>query len=118
VTWGLSFLEELLAATRGAEAALLLDAQGEVVVEAGQRQERHRLIGAYQGLALTEVRGAVERCGTGALDYVMRRHAGGSVILRPLKDGYYLVVALMPEAPISLAVYESARLQERLNEEL
>lgn len=118
MTWGLSLLEELVVATRGAEAALLLDAEGEVVVEAGQKHERHRLIGAYQGLALTEVRGVAERCGTGALDYVMRRHAGGSVILRPLKDGYYLVVALAPAAPIALAVYESARTQERFNEEL
>jgi hypothetical protein len=48
----LSLLEELVKSVRGAEAALLLDAEGEVVVDTGPRSERHRLIGAYQGLVL------------------------------------------------------------------
>ena len=45
-------LETLLARVAGARTALLLDAQGEVVVGAGDLGERQRLIGAYQGITL------------------------------------------------------------------
>lgn len=118
MTWGVHFLEDLVRAARGAEAALLLDSEGEVVVEAGVQLERNRLIGAYQGLALSAVRGVIERCGTGMLGYIVRRHAGGTVILRPLKDGYYLVVSLAPDAAVGPVIYESQRTEERLNAEL
>jgi predicted regulator of Ras-like GTPase activity (Roadblock/LC7/MglB family) len=114
----LALLEGLLQTVRGAEAALLLDAEGEVVVEAGPKQERHRLIGAYQGLTLAAVGKVTERYELGRLDYLLRRHENGTVILRPLKDGYYLVVALGPAAAIGPSLHQSARTQERLNEEL
>ena len=43
----LLLLRRLLAAVAGSQAALLLDAQGEVVVEAGATDDRQRLIGAF-----------------------------------------------------------------------
>lgn len=100
-------LQSLLASVEGAYAALLLDSEGEVVVEAGDKQWRHRLIGAYEGIALATLKQIVARHALGSLDYVVRRHAGGSVILRPLKDGYYLMVSLGPRARVAEAIHRT-----------
>jgi predicted regulator of Ras-like GTPase activity (Roadblock/LC7/MglB family) len=114
----LASLESLIASVKGAQAALLLDSEGEVVVEAGHEQWRHRLIGAYEGIALAEMRRIVERHHMGAFDYVLRRHAGGSVILRPLKDGYYLMVSLSPDAAVAEGVHYSAQTKVALEADL
>jgi predicted regulator of Ras-like GTPase activity (Roadblock/LC7/MglB family) len=111
-------LENLLAQVKGAQAALLLDSEGEVVVAAGDPQPRHRLIGAYEGISLATLNKIVERHKMGGLEYVARRHAGGSVILRPLKDGYYLIVSLGPEATLAEAVHRSASTRDLLNQDL
>jgi predicted regulator of Ras-like GTPase activity (Roadblock/LC7/MglB family) len=111
-------LEALLASLPGADAALLLDSEGEVVVEAGDKQWRHRLIGAYEGISLATVKQIVLRHAMGGLQYVLRRHAGGSVLLRPLKDGYYLLVSLRPEAALAEAVHRSASAKRALDEDL
>jgi predicted regulator of Ras-like GTPase activity (Roadblock/LC7/MglB family) len=113
-----ALLDRLVTTIRGAESALLLDAEGELVVQAGQRDERHRLIGAYQGLALSAMKKIAATCDLGGLDYLVRRHAGGSVVLRPLKDGYYLVVAVAPGVSAGPAIFHSAQAREELNEEL
>jgi len=111
-------LEDLLASLRGAHAALMLDSEGEVVVEAGDKQWRHRLIGAYEGISLSTIKKIVERHRMGALDYVLRRHTTGAVLLRPLKDGYYLLVSLGPDAPLWEAVHRSAVTKVSLDADL
>ena len=111
-------LKDLLASVRGADAALLLDSEGEVVVEAGDKQWRHRLIGAYEGISLGIIKKIVERHRMGSIDYIVRRHATGSVILRPLKDGYFLIVSLGPEAPLAQAVHRSAAAKVSLDADL
>ena len=102
----------------GAEAALLFDAEGEVVVQAGTRDERHRLIGAYQGIALAAAHRTSLRNAAGEIREVVCRYTWGSVILRPLKDGYYLVVSLSPEASLAQGLRHSDLAQESLNAEL
>jgi predicted regulator of Ras-like GTPase activity (Roadblock/LC7/MglB family) len=114
----LAALERLLRAVAGSQSALLLDALGEVVVEAGARDDRHRLIGAYHGIGLAAARRATERYATGGISHIVCRYSRGSVILRPLKDGYYLVVSLSPEARVTEVVHLSARTQEELDAEL
>jgi len=111
-------LEALLARVDGARSALLLDAQGEVVVGAGELDERERLIGAYQGIALGMVSRAAERFGGGEVRSVVSRHALGTVVLATLKDGYYLVISLGPTAlaPVAARYCEEAR--QRLNQEI
>ena len=116
----LRLLERLLASVPGALAALLLDANGEVVVEAGPRVERdrHRLIGAYQGLALSALRQATEPYDVGGIRCLVFRYAEGTLILRPLRDGYYLVMSLAPEANLGRGVYFSAQIGNDLDVEL
>ena len=111
-------LDGLLRSIRGADGALLVDATGEVVVEAGGSRDRHRLIGAYQGILLGQVRRAVERLSTGHVIQLVWRYSAGSVIVRPLKDGYFLVVSLSPSANLGEALHRSAGARTRMNEEL
>jgi predicted regulator of Ras-like GTPase activity (Roadblock/LC7/MglB family) len=112
------FLDKLLTSVKGSQAALLMDQEGELVVQVGEREERHRLIGAYQGLALAQLKRVTEKCEMGGIGYVVRRHEGGNVVVRPLKDGYYLVLSMAPGAPTGPAVHFSERLLEEINEEL
>lgn len=114
----LGVLELLLGSVVGAQAALLLDAEGEVVVQAGARDERHRLIGAYHGIALAAAQRSSARNAAGEIQLVVCRYTWGSVILRPLKDGYFLVVSLAPGASLARGLYHSGLAQESLNQEL
>jgi predicted regulator of Ras-like GTPase activity (Roadblock/LC7/MglB family) len=111
-------LEALLAKVKGARSALLLDAQGEVVVGAGLLDERERLIGAYQGIALGMVSRAAQRVGIGEVKALVSRHANGAVVLNTLKDGYYLVVSLSAGALTPLAVRHCEDARQKLDMEI
>ena len=111
-------LEALLSRIAGARTALLLDAQGEVVVGAGDLGERQRLIGAYQGITLGMVSRAAQRVGGGEVKALVSRHAGGAVVLATLKDGYYLVISLGPEALPAVATRHCEDARRKLNQEI
>jgi predicted regulator of Ras-like GTPase activity (Roadblock/LC7/MglB family) len=111
-------LETLLAAVPGSRAALLLDAQGEVVVGAGAVDERHRLIGAYQGIALGMASRTAARFDAGAVESLSWRHEGGSVLLVTLRDDYYLVLSLGPQAILALARRRCGEARASLNLEI
>jgi hypothetical protein len=111
-------LDELIRSV-GGHAALLLDAEGEVAIQAGSRDERHRLVGAYQGIGLATARRTLSRYGLAdPIRYMLCRYATAAVILRPLKDGYYLVLSMPADGPVGEGIHHSARTQERLNGEL
>jgi len=108
-------LDKLARQVGGVQAVLLLDSEGEVAFQSGAQDDRHRLIGAYQGIALTLARKTNARHGVGGIRLITCRHRWGKVILRPLKDGYYLVVSLSPEARLARGIDASALVQEHLN---
>jgi hypothetical protein len=94
----------------------MLDATGEGVAEAGASDERHRLIGIYQGLALAAARRVLAGVPAGDIQYLLTRYEEHTLILRPLRDGYYMVVTLGPGADVARGVRRSATAQDRLNE--
>jgi len=102
----------------GAEGALLLDSEGEVVVQAGAGDYRHRLIGAYQGIALAIAHRIGARHGIGAVESLTCRYSGAALVLRPLKDGYYFVLAMAPGGDLADAVRRSERARGRIEQEL
>jgi predicted regulator of Ras-like GTPase activity (Roadblock/LC7/MglB family) len=106
----------LVRSTDGALAALLLDSTGEVVVEAGARDDRHRLIAVYQGILLSAARRALQSVAAGEIDYVLSRYEAGTVILRPLRDDYYVVVSLRPGSDVGSGLRGSAVARARMNE--
>ncbi len=111
-------LEALVARVAGARTALLLDAQGEVVVGAGDLGERQRLIGAYQGIALGMATRTAERYEAGGIRSLVWRHDGGTVVLTTLKDGYYLVVSLGGESLPAAAIRHCEEARVRLEQEI
>lgn len=113
-----SLLDSLVRSVDGAQAALLMDAEGELVMEAGTRDFRYRLIGAYQGIGLAMARRTGQKYGVGAIHYILCCYAWAHVLLRPLKDGYYLVVCLARDANLAQGVHRSAEIQDRMNAEL
>ena len=113
-----SVLTKLCDAVRGSQGAIMLDGGGEIVVEAGAPDDRLRLIGAYQGIAFAAVKRTAERYGTGRIESLVSRYAWGAVILRPLNDDYYFVLAVGPEASVGLAVHRSLEAQAVLNAEI
>jgi predicted regulator of Ras-like GTPase activity (Roadblock/LC7/MglB family) len=100
-------LEDLLASVPGAQAALLLDAEGEAVIATGDGDERHRLIAAYSGIALGAALRALPRLGVGGLQSLVWRHERGTVVVTPLKDGYFLVFSLGPAAVVASGIARS-----------
>jgi predicted regulator of Ras-like GTPase activity (Roadblock/LC7/MglB family) len=102
----------------GAEGALLLDSEGEIVIQAGQGGYRHRLIGAYQGIALSIAARAARRHGVGAVQALTCRYSQAALVLRPLKDGYYFVLALAPGGALSVAERRSDATRILIDKEL
>jgi predicted regulator of Ras-like GTPase activity (Roadblock/LC7/MglB family) len=111
-------IEALLARVPGARTALLLDAQGEVVVGAGDLGERERLIGAYEGIALGMATRTATRFKAGAVRSLVWRHEGGSIVVSTLRDGYYLVLSLGPAALVPAAVRRAEEAGQRLEDEI
>ena len=108
-------LDAFVRSQPGAQGALLLDSEGELVVEAGARDYRHRLIGAYQGIALATAQKTATRYAAGQVRCIHCRYSWGHVVLRPLKDGYYFVFSLAPSARIADAIEVSGEVQDELN---
>lgn len=101
----------------GAEGALLLDSEGEVVVQVGN-EFRHRLIGAYQGITLAIARRIGARHGVGSVQSLTCRYSQAALVLRPLKDGYYFVLALAPGGGLADAERRSETARRRIDQEL
>jgi predicted regulator of Ras-like GTPase activity (Roadblock/LC7/MglB family) len=108
-------INELTRGMEGVQGALLLDSEGEVAVEAGARDVRHRLIGAYQGIALAVAKRTMRQYDIGSIRHIVCRYDGGQLILRPLKDGYFLIVSFAPGANLPRGLYRSEAIQEQLN---
>lgn len=102
----------------GVVGVLLLDAEGEVAMASGARDIRHRLIGAYQGIALAVARGVHDRYGLGRTRVISCRYDWGLLVARPLKDGYFLIVSLEPQSALGRVLRASAELAVLLDAEL
>jgi predicted regulator of Ras-like GTPase activity (Roadblock/LC7/MglB family) len=102
----------------GVAGALLLDSEGEVAIQAGVRDLRHQLIGAYQGIAVATARRIHEQHGLGDTRVMACRYDHGLLIARPLKDGYYLVASLEADRPLAHVLRACDALAVRLVSEL
>lgn len=88
------------------------------MVQAGAGDYRHRLVGAYQGIALAIARRIGKRHDLGAVESLSCRYSRGALILRPLKDGYYFVLAIASGDVPAEAVRRSESTRRRIDQEL
>ena len=88
----------------GALGAVFADHEGETVDHYSLLEPFDtKLIGAHLGVLLDQARKACEGAGVGAALAVVVRGERGFVV-RPVADGYYVVMALAPYTPTALAL--------------
>jgi predicted regulator of Ras-like GTPase activity (Roadblock/LC7/MglB family) len=87
-------------------------------MESGTRDDRLRLVGAYQGIALGEAQRAAARHDLGPVRELVSRYEQGYVILQPLKDGYYVVLVLGSGASVARGRHLLGPTQARMKREL
>lgn len=114
-------LDELLATTGGAMAAIFVDWEGETVELVCDRDLNDhdlRIVGAYQSIYLTRLRELCERIGAGEPLRFKIEFAEAKLLSYDLKDGYFAVLLLEASANEGLAWRRLARCRERLLAEM
>lgn len=99
-------LNELLATTNGALAALFLDWEGETVELVCDRDlSDHdlRIIGAYQGIFLSQLRTLCDKVAAGAPQRFKIDFPDTKILSSDVKDGYYVVLLVDRTANEGLA---------------
>ena len=114
-------LNEMLATTRGALAALFLDYEGETVELVCDRDlDDHalRILGAYQGIFLGQLRVLCNDAAAGEPQRFKIEFAENTVLSFDVKDGYYVVLLVDETANEGLAWRKLEKCRERLIEEM
>lgn len=114
-------LDQLLATTGGALAAMFLDFEGEMVELVCDRDlSDHdlRIIGAYQGIYLTRLRELCQALDCGKPERFKIEFATTTMLSYDLKDGYYVVLLVAPGANEGIAWQGLRRCREKLLEEM
>lgn len=114
-------LDELLATTGGAMAAIFLDWEGETVELVCDRDLNDhdlRIIGAYQGIYLTRLRELCDRIDAGQPQRFKLEFEETKLLSYDLKDGYYAVLVLEGHANEGLAWRRLGECREKLLDEM
>ena len=116
-------LRQLLESTPGAIGAVFLDKEGEAVEVLAERVfeigwEGLRAIGAYEGIFFSDLRRSCERLSAGKPLRLSIEFEHAKVLSCDLKEGYYLVLVLAPDANEGIAWQRVGQCRERLLLEL
>lgn len=116
-----SILDEFLATTAGAFAAIFLDFEGETVELVCDRDlSDHdlRIIGAYQGIFLGRLRDMCRRLRIGEPQRFKIEFDDTIILSTDLRDGYYLVLLLDHRANEGMAWRKLEKCRERVLREM
>ena len=114
-------LDELLVTTHGALAALFLDYEGETVELVCDRDlsdHNLRILGAYQGIFLMQLRTLCSNANAGEPQRFKLEFAERAVLSYDVKDGYYVVLLVDHAANEGMAWRTLAKCRERLLAEM
>ena len=114
-------LHELIATTTGALAALFLDYEGEtveLVCEHDLNDHDLRILGAYQGIFLGQLRDLCSHADAGQPQRFKIQFRETSVLSFDVKDGYYVVLLVDETANEGIAWRKLERCRERLIAEM
>ena len=110
-------LDEMLVTTRGSLAALFLDYEGETVELVCDRDLNDhdlRILGAYQGIFLGQLRDLCSKAGAGEPQRFKIEFRETRVLSFDVKDGYYIVLLVDGSANEGLAWRKLEKCRERL----
>ena len=116
-----TILDELLATTSGAFAAIFLDYEGETVQLVCDRDlSDHdlRIVGAYQGIFLDRLRTLCLKAHLGTPHRFKIDFDTTTVLASDLKDGYYVVLLLDGKANEGFAWHQLDMCKEKLIAEM
>lgn len=112
-------LRDLVTAVDGALAALFIDHQGEAVDTVGFLPDYDRkVIGAYQGIYLTQLEAICRSIDHGRVDRVKIQFEGSTILKSVIDDEYYLILVLRPGANEGTAWNQLAITRERIRREM
>lgn len=114
-------LDELLVTTHGAMAALFLDFEGETVELVCDRDlsdHNLRILGAYQGIFLMQLRTLCANADAGEPRRFKIQFAEMAVLSYDVKDGYYVVLLVDSSFNEGMAWRRLERCRERLLREM
>lgn len=114
-------LNEMLVTTAGALAALFLDYEGETVELVCDRDLNDhdlRILGAYQGIFLGQLRDLCAHADAGAPQRFKIQFPETSVLSFDVKDGYYIVLLVDATANEGMAWRKLEKCRERLLDEM
>lgn len=114
-------LDQLLATCGGSLAVMFCDYEGEMVELVCDRDlSDHdlRIIGAYHAIYLTKLRNMCEQMDTGKPQRFKLEFEATKMLSYDLKDGYYVVLLVAPDANEGIAWQSLRKCQERLLAEM
>lgn len=98
-------LKKMVDAVPGARGAVFADWEGESVEHYYSGPEYDiKLVGAHQGILLNIMGEVSTGCGLGGVRCMLVTTGKGKLLVRPVKDGYYLAMLLGPSASGGLAM--------------
>lgn len=107
-----------LSASAGANGAIIIDRDGEIVASWAAVQLDMELIGAHHGIILSTIKDTSYSHGVSTVRHVAITTGKARLVISALKEGYCMVMALGRERPIGLALHESEAAVKRIEKEM
>ncbi len=112
-------LSEMVERTPGAQGAILADWEGEAVDQVGLMDDYDlKLIGAYKGVILTNLRDVAGRLNGDQLKEIVITTEQAQLIILPVTLDYFLVLTLNRSDLLGRALFEARRCLRVLQEEI
>lgn len=112
-------LMEMLDRIPGAQGAILVDWEGEAVDQAGVMDDYDlKLIGAYKGVVLTNLRNVASRVSDDPLQEIIITTEQAQLVVLPVTLDYFLALALDRSDILGRALFEARRCLRTLRREI
>lgn len=113
-------LTELVQRVPGALGAILVDWEGEAVEHAANMDDYElKVLGAYKGVILSNLRSVLRRCDGDAVEELVIGTSLNQTIIRPITDEYFLVLTCRSgETLLGRALFEARRCARSLYDEI
>lgn len=112
-------LQEMLDRIPGAQGAILVDWEGEAVDQVGVMDEYDlKLVGAYKGVILTNLRNVASRVSDDQLQEIVITTEHAQLIVLPVTLEYFLALAIDRSDVLGRALFEARRCLRTLRREI
>ena len=102
-----SLLTQLLEDIPGASGAIIVDWEGEAVDQVATSNDHEiKVLGAYSGIILAQLKEALSRTDSGGLDEVVIRAGRTKILITPLTEDYLLILQLGSGTIAAFATYK------------